>query len=237
MKIFMMGDSTMKYNNFMSYPQVGWGQVLHLFAKNECLIEDHAENGRSTKSFIAEGRFDVILSRLSKGDYVICEFGHNDEKIQDESRYTEPFTTYQANLKYIADEVIKKGGNIVFATPITRHKFVDGVCQNTHMDYPQAMIEFADEYGYTCIDMNQLTIDLYNKIGEEESKKFHMIFPPNTYKNYLNGMDDHSHLRYEGAIEIAKLFVKALSKTNDKINECFLDLNEIFVRDDVMLKD
>ena len=91
MKIYMMGDSTMKYNNIFQYPQVGWGQVLHLFAKNECLIEDHAENGRSTKSFIAEGRFDVILSRLTKDDYVIVEFGHNDEKKQDPARYTTPY--------------------------------------------------------------------------------------------------------------------------------------------------
>ena len=72
MKIFMMGDSTMKYNNIYTYPQVWWGQVLHLFTKNDWLIEDHAENGRSTKSFIDEGRFDVILNRLQKGDFVIC---------------------------------------------------------------------------------------------------------------------------------------------------------------------
>lgn len=126
MKIFMMGDSTMKYNNIFSYPQFGWGQVLHLFAKNECLIEDHAENGRSTKSFIEEGRFDKILSKMSAGDYVICQFGHNDEKKQDSSRYTEPFGTYQKNLAYFAEEIEKRGGHIVYATSITRHKFENG---------------------------------------------------------------------------------------------------------------
>ena len=210
MKVFMMGDSTMKYNNIFQYPQVGWGQVLHLFTKNEWLIEDHAENGRSTKSFIAEGRFDVILSRLQQGDYVICEFGHNDEKKQDPTRYTEPYGSYQENLKYIAEEVLKRGANIIFATPITRHKFIDGVCVNTHLDYPQAMLDFALENGYTCIDMNKLTMDLYTKLGEEETKKFHMIFPPNTYKYYKEGKDDHSHLRYEGAINVAELFVKEI---------------------------
>ncbi len=237
MKIYMMGDSTMKYNNIFQYPQVGWGQVLHLFAKNECLIEDHAENGRSTKSFIAEGRFDVILSRLTKDDYVIVEFGHNDEKKQDPARYTTPYGTYQENLKYIAEEVLKKGANIVFATPITRHKFVDGVCVNSHLDYPDAMLDFCKQYGYTCIDMNKLTIDLYNQVGEEESKKYHMIFPANTFKYYPEGKDDHSHLRYEGAIKIAELFVKAIAKTNHPINECFLDLSLVEQRDEVMLKD
>ena len=237
MKIFMMGDSTMKYNNIFQYPQVGWGQVLHLFAKNNCLIEDHAENGRSTKSFIEEGRFDVILSRLNKGDYVICEFGHNDEKKQDPTRYTTPYGTYKDNLKYIADEVIKKGANIVFATPITRHKFIDGICVNSHLDYPNAMIDFCKEYNYTCIDLNKLTIDLYNKLGEEESKKYHMIFEPNVYKYYPEGKDDHSHLRYEGALMVAELFVVELSKTLHPINECFLNLLEKEERDIKMLQD
>lgn len=236
-RIFMIGDSTMKYNNISSYPQCGWGQVLHLFTKNNCLIEDHAENGRSTKSFINEGRFDVVLDRMEKGDYLICQFGHNDEKIQDETRYTTPYGTYVENLKYFADKFTEKGGKVVFATSITRHKFVDGVQVNTHMDYPAAMISFAKEYGYTCIDLNKLSIDLYNKIGEEESSKFHMIFPANVYKNFIEGKDDHSHLRYDGAVAISELFVRSIAKTNDSINECFLDLSNLDSIDFNMLKD
>lgn len=237
MKIFMMGDSTMKYNNIYTYPQMGYGQLLHLFAKNECLIEDHAENGRSTKSFIAEGRFDVILNRLNKGDFVICAFGHNDEKKQDPLRYTEPYGTYQQNLKYFADEVAKKGASIVYATPITRHKFVDGVCVNSHGEYPKAMMDFCSKNGYTCIDLNQLTIDLYNSVGEEETKKFHMIFGPNMYKTYMEGKDDHSHLVFDGALKICEIFVKEIFKTNDPIKDCFLDLEEKFEIDYKMLKD
>lgn len=226
MTIYMMGDSTMKYNNYFRYPQVGWGQVLHLFAKNECLIEDHAENGRSTKSFIAEGRFDVILNKLKKGDFVICQFGHNDEKIQDPTRYTEPYKEYQENLNYIANEVVKREGNIVFATSITRHKFIDGVCVNTHGEYPKAMLEFCQRKGYTCIDLERLTRELYTKLGEEESKKFHMIFPSGKYKLHKEAMDDHSHLVFDGALMVCELFVRSLAKTKDKMNECFLDLSQ-----------
>jgi lysophospholipase L1-like esterase len=236
-KIFMMGDSTMKYNNISSYPQCGWGQMLHLFAKNEWLIEDHAENGRSTKSFIDEGRFDVILNKMSKGDYVICQFGHNDEKSQDATRYTTPFGTYTENLKYFADKVKEKGGNIVFATSITRHKFINGIQVNTHESYPEAMLKFAKENDYTCIDLNDLTIKLYNKIGEEASSKYHMIFPANTFQNYIEGKDDHSHLVYFGAVTICDLFVRALAQTNDPINECFLDLSNLEAIDFNMLKD
>lgn len=237
MKIFMIGDSTMKYNNIFTYPQVGWGQVLHLFTKNHCLIEDHAENGRSTKSFIEEGRFDMILNRMQKGDYVICQFGHNDEKIQDPSRYTIPFGTYQQNLQYFAAETEKKGGHIVFATSITRHKFENEKCINSHLDYPKAMLDFASKHGYTCIDLNQLTMELYTKLGEEKSKKYHMIFSAGMYDAHPEAKEDHSHLRYEGGLMVAELFVRALSKTSDPLKECFLDLDQKEYLDEKMLID
>lgn len=237
MKIFMMGDSTMKYNNIFRYPQVGWGQVLHLFTKNEWLVEDHAENGRSTKSFKEEGRFDVILSRIQSGDFVICQFGHNDEKKQDPSRYTEPYGEYQKNLAYFAQEVEKKGGHIVFATSITRHHFENGVCTNTHGEYPKAMLEFAAKNGYTCIDLNHLTMQLYTKLGEEATKKYHMIFPKNTYESFPEAKEDHSHLRYEGALMVAELFVRAVAKTKDPIRNCFVNLDEKEYIDEKMLID
>ena len=237
MNIYMMGDSTMKFNNFYSYPQNGWGQVLNLFTKEGILVFDEAENGRSTKSFIAEGRFNNILNRLQKGDYVICQFGHNDEKIQDPNRYTKPYGEYTDNLLYFAKEVEKKGAHIVYATSITRHKFENGVCVNSHGDYPNAMLDFAKKYNYTCIDLNKLTIDLYTKLGEEKSKKFHMIFGPNIYNLYPEGKDDHSHLMYEGAVMVAELFVREVLKTNDSIKSCFIDLDNQPEIDWNMLKD
>ncbi|MBR6072385.1 MAG: rhamnogalacturonan acetylesterase [Acholeplasmatales bacterium] len=237
MDIYMMGDSTMKFNNFYSYPQFGWGQGLELFVKENVRIYNHAENGRSTKSFINEGRFNEILKNLKKGDYVICSFGHNDEKIQDPLRYTEPFGEYQKNLKYFADEVNKKGASIVFATSITRHKFENGVCVNTHGDYPRAMIEFCNNNGYTCIDLNKLTMDLYTELGEEKSEKFHMIFGPNKYGLYPEGKDDHSHLMIDGAVNIAYLFVKEINKSNNSIKNLFIDLNAKDMIDFKMLID
>ena len=237
MKIFMIGDSTMKYNTIYSYPQNGWGQQLQLFVKPGVLIEDYAENGRSTKSFIAEKRFDFVLSRMNKGDYLIVEFGHNDEKIKDPNRYTRPYFEYVENLKYFADEALKRGVHPVFATSITRHKFENGVCVNSHGDYPDAMLKFAKENNYTCIDMNKLTMDIYTKLGEEKSKKFHMIFGPNIYENYMDGKDDHSHLMYDGAVMVAKTFVEAIQNTADPINECFLNLKEKEEIDFEMLKD
>ena len=99
------------------------------------------------------------------------------------------------------------------------------------------MLEFAKDNNYTCIDLNKLTMELYTKLGEERTKKFHMIFGPNEYSNYIEGKDDHSHLRYDGAVVIAEIFVKEVLKTNDPIKECFIDLNNAPEIDWEMLKD
>ncbi len=225
MKILMMGDSTMKKNNFYSYPQFGWGQGIEEFVKDDICVLNFAENGRSTKSFIDEGRFDKLLSKLEKGDFVICSFGHNDEKEYDPKRYTTPFGTYKDNLKYFKEKVEEKGGHIVYATSTTRHKFENGKCVNTHGDYPRAMMEFAKENNVTCVDLNELTMNMYTEMGEEKSKKLHMIFPENSYFNTKEAKDDHSHLQMEGAMMVAYQFVKAISKTSDPIKDLFIDIN------------
>ena len=99
------------------------------------------------------------------------------------------------------------------------------------------MLDFCKEHKYTCIDLNQLTMDLYTKLGEEESKKYHMIFPENTFHNYPEGKDDHSHLVYVGALMVCELFVRAIFKTNDPIKKCFLDLAQVEEIDWKMLAD
>ncbi len=237
MTIFMMGDSTMKFNDFLRYPQTGWGQVMQMFVKEDVLVLDYAENGRSTKSFIAEGRFAKILNQIKPNDIVICQFGHNDEKEYDKARYTAPYGEYQQNLKYFADEVHKHGAEIIYATSITRHKFDNGVCVNSHGEYPNAMLEFAKNNGYTCIDLNQKTIDLYTKLGEDNSKKFHMIFDKGVYSHYPDGSDDHSHLVYTGALMVAEIFTKEVLKTNHILKNYLIDVNSSADIDWAMLKD
>ncbi len=234
--IYMIGDSTMQYNDITTYPQTGWGQVLHLFAKKDVLIFDHAKNGRSTKSFIDEGLFDKVYNSLNEGDYVICQFGHNDEK-DDPLRHTDKESSYLENLKFFASKVEEKKANIVFATSISRRKFVDGECVDTHLGYPQAMLEWCNKNGYVCIDLNNITLGLYNILGEEKTKAFHMIFNEGEYVNYPLGKEDNSHLRYEGAVMVAQSFVVALAQTNSSLNSFFIDLKKNYEVDEAMLKD
>jgi lysophospholipase L1-like esterase len=135
--IFMIGDSTMADKPLIpENPERGWGQLLDSYFLPHVVIENHAANGRSSKSFRDEGRWKSVLDRMHHGDWVIIQFGHNDEK-SDETRHTDPFTTYTKNLKRYVNEAREKGGLPILATPVARRNFDDsGYLQQTHGDYP-----------------------------------------------------------------------------------------------------
>ena len=98
-RIFWAADSTVQTNNITTYPQTGIGQVFSLFVKDGVTVVNHAKNGRSTKSFMDEGRLKKIDEQIGAGDYLFIQFGHNDEKSEDPTRYTEPFSTFMENLE------------------------------------------------------------------------------------------------------------------------------------------
>lgn len=121
--VFMIGDSTMSDKSLTGgNPERGWGHVLPGFFSEDIIIDNHAQNGRSSKSFIDEGRLDKVLSLIKKGDYVFIQFGHNDEKLSAE-RHTDPGTTFDANLRKFVNETRAKGGIPVLFNSIVRRKF------------------------------------------------------------------------------------------------------------------
>lgn len=121
--IFMIGDSTMANKSLTGdNPERGWGHVLPGFFSEDIQVDNHAMNGRSSKSFINEGRWDKVLSLIKKGDYVFIQFGHNDEKLSAE-RHTDPGTTFDANLRKFVNETRAKGGIPVLFNSIVRRKF------------------------------------------------------------------------------------------------------------------
>ena len=121
--IFMIGDSTMANKSLEGgNPERGWGHVLGGFFTEDIVVDNHAVNGRSSKSFIDEGRWDVVLSRIKPGDYVFIQFGHNDEKPKAD-RHTDPGTTFDANLEKFVNETRAKGGIPVLFNSIVRRNF------------------------------------------------------------------------------------------------------------------
>ena len=121
-KVFMVGDSTMADKSSVDEnPERGWGMVLPSYFNDKVLIENHAQNGRSSKTFIAEGRWDVVLNRIGEGDYVIIQFGHNDE-VSTKKSYC-PEVEFEANFRKMVTDVRHNKANPVLCTSIARRKF------------------------------------------------------------------------------------------------------------------
>jgi lysophospholipase L1-like esterase len=221
-KIFLVGDSTMAIKPERAFPENGWGMALNRYLKSNAIIENHAVNGRSSKSFMNEGRWDTICNKISAGDFVIIQFGHNDEKIKDSTRYTLPQTTYKEYLrKYIMD-TRSNGGNPILCTSIVRRHFgSDGQLIDTHGAYPVAMREVAREMNVPLVDLQKLTEEEVNRLGIENSKNMFMILNPGEYQNFPDGKSDSTHLSFEGAKMVAKLFVGEVKKQKLNVAKWF----------------
>ncbi|MBN2221171.1 MAG: rhamnogalacturonan acetylesterase, partial [Vallitaleaceae bacterium] len=154
-RVYWAGDSTVKENNFTTYPQTGIGQVMKLFLKKEVEIYNHAENGRSTKSFIDESRLATIYNDLREGDFLLIQFGHNDAKQEDTSRFTEPFGEYQENLEKFINVARNRKAYPVLITPLCRRWFLENgeMDSNIHGDYPIAMMEVAKKLQVPLINL------------------------------------------------------------------------------------
>lgn len=213
-RVIALGDSTMQFNNWLKYPQTGWPQALDRFLKRDIPILNFAKNGRSTKSFIEQGLFSEALENVCEGDLVLIEFGHNDSKKEDCLRYTEPYGTYQDNLRYMVKEIRKKKAEVILLTSIVERKFENGLLLKTHGEYPQAMMDLAEELDVNCIDLYKKTWETVMSEGEQASKRFYMNFDAGLYENKPDASTDDTHLRYEGAYMVASCFYKEMKKQN-----------------------
>lgn len=224
-RIFWSGDSTVKQNNYMTYPQTGIGQGLPLFLKKEIIIINDAENGRSTKSFIAEGRLAKIEQEMIEGDFHFIQFGHNDAK-PDCERHTEPFTTYQVYLEEFVEVTRKKKAQPLFITPLYRRFFDENnlLIENVHLDYPQAMKELGYKLSVPVIDLCTLSKKLIQKAGTEVTKEWFLHLPSNKYENFPHGIEDNTHIQYQGAVTFASIIAAELRNLGDIYEELLLPI-------------
>jgi lysophospholipase L1-like esterase len=192
-------------------PEHGWGQVLVSFFNDNIVVDNRAVNGRSTRSFIAEKRWDTICKVLKSGDYVFIQFGHNDEKIADSTRYTNPHTAYRYNLIRFVNEARAKGAIPVLFSSIARRNFNEqGVLVPTHGEYPMETRLVAQEYKVPFIDLEYLSEVLETSYGPEKSKKLHLHFKAGEIPYYPQGKEDNTHLSLKGANEIAGLVINQI---------------------------
>lgn len=215
--LHLAGDSTCATYDMTTYPFTGWGQMLHRFVGSRYQIVNYAKNGRSSKSFIDEGRLEEIKNNMNAGDYLLIQFGHNDSK-DDEQRHTEPFTTYQKYLKVYIDTARSKGVIPILITPLFRRYFdssgeVKSV-KEVHGDYPSAVIELAIKERVGVIDLCQLSRKWLTRIGDEKSKNYFMNLKPGEFDNYPDGLIDNTHLSIAGGKKIAEIIGQELGKFN-----------------------
>ncbi len=209
--IFAIGDSTMANKTPEVYPETGWCQVLNQYFDGDISIKNHAVNGRSSKSFIDEGRWKIVLDSLQPGDFVFIQFGHNDQKDYDSTRFTTPFGTYTANLEKFVAETREKGATPILFSSIVRRKFGDnGKLTDTHGDYPVATRQVAQKLNVPLIDLQKITEKWVNDLGDQPSKAMFLWTEPN--ENFPEGRKDDTHLSETGAFEVARIAMEEAKK-------------------------
>jgi len=234
--IFIIGDSTAAKKDLSTgSPERGWGMALQCFFDDTFIrVDNHAVNGRSSKSFIDEGRWQKVLDKIQPGDYVIIQFGHNDEKPKPD-RHTDPGSTFDYNLAKFVRETREKGGIPVLMNAVVRRNFAKKAVKNdddealrntTFKDAPQQLEgdSLIDTHGLyrvaprdvavrmNChfIDANKITHDLEQSLGVEGSKKLHMWYKPGEHPALPAGRQDNTHYNIYGAHEVAQRLADAL---------------------------
>ena len=206
--VHYIGDSTVARNNIHSYPQTGMSQALGLYLKEAVAIRSYAKNGRSTKSFLDEGRFAPVEQAMAAGDFLFIQFGHNDEK-PDPARHTDPEGSFQDNLRLFIRAARQKGAKPVLITPIARRLFDEqgGFLPGSHGAYPAAVKALGQAEAVPVIDLTAATESFLAALGDEPSKPLFM-WPK-----------DNTHLKPEGAVKMAGLLADGLGQLGGEYAE------------------
>jgi lysophospholipase L1-like esterase len=217
--IYMAGDSTMSIKEVKDYPETGWGMPFSTFFADDIIVDNRAKNGRSTRTFISERRWQDILDELKAKDIVFIQFGHNDQSKHKTDRYTTP-EQFTANLTRFIADVNEVNAEPILMTPITRRYFNnEGIIKNTHPIYADLVRNVAKQTGVTFIDMEKITQSYFQIMGDEQSALRFMHIKPSLHPNYPNGVKDNTHLNELGAREVAQLVLSELKALNHPLSK------------------
>jgi pectinesterase len=212
--IYLAGDSTMAQKLASRRPETGWGEHLQQhFDMDRARVVNLARNGRSTRTFIDEGRWQEIADALRPGDYVFIQFGHNDASVEKTDRYTAA-ADYRRNLQRFVAEARAKGAHPVLFTPVMRRRFDEsGAFYDTHGEYPDLVRAVAAELRVPLVDMHRGSERVIRAYGAEASKALFLHIPPNTHPNYPQGLRDDTHFSPLGAELMAGLAVAGIRES------------------------
>lgn len=217
-KVYLVGDSTMSIKQVSKYPETGWGMPFANFFDGSVTIDNRAQNGRSTKSFITEGRWKSVTDSLRKGDYVFIQFGHNDE-VKTKKTYTTE-EEFKDNLGKYVKETLMAGAFPILITPVARRSFdAEGKLLETHQAYSGIVRTVAHEMHVPLIDLDKESMILLQEMGVEKSNLLFNKLLPGQNPNYPNGLDDNTHFNEFGARRMAELVLSEIKKLNLELAE------------------
>ena len=204
-QVFIVGDSTASEYGAERAPRQGWGMQLQSFLDPAAWqVRNHAQSGRSSRSFIEEGWLAPVERSLARGDVLLIQFGHNDEKAEDPTRYNEPAQAFPQWLARYVALARAKGATPILVTPLARRKFERGSridqLLDTHGAYPPAVRALAAREGVGLVDLTASSMAWLRALGDEASKPFFMHVPG-------QGQADDTHLQARGATAVACLVV------------------------------
>jgi len=208
-QVYLVGDSLMADKAASRYPLTGWGQVLHEYFSPDVTVHNLAHYGRTTRTFVAENHWKLLLDSLKKGDYVLIGFGHNDEKV-DIPNIGVQLADFRNYLLGFIKDVRQQSAIPVLLTPVSRRSFINGVYQDTHKAYADVTREIAQQQNVPLIDLEQKTEQIVRKMGEDGSKKFFNWVDRAAYPAYPKGSKDNTHLSAYGAHQVAALVAEGV---------------------------
>lgn len=222
--VHMIGDSTMANKPLIpAYSERGWGQMFPMYFLETARVVNYAQGGRSTKSFIAEGRWDSVLKAIKPGDFVIIQFGHNDQKTNDVNRGTQPFGDFSTNLVRFGHEARERKAVPILCTPVARRKFdAAGKLLDTHGDYAEAVRSVAKAERMPLLELGHATENLLQKLGPESSKRLFDWVPAGEYAPDSAALEDDTHFNAYGASRVCDL---AVAEIGIKISALATHLN------------
>jgi lysophospholipase L1-like esterase len=208
--VYLAGDSTVMSYGSGNYPQQGWGGRIHDSFTAGITFNNRAIGGRSSKSFVDEGRLAAILSVIKPGDYLFIQFGHNDV-YSDPKLHTDPFTSYKNYLRMYIELPRQYGAIPVLVTPMGRRRYdSSGRFLNDFVDRSAAMKELAAETGAALIDLNAKSIAYYNSIGVAATTDVFLWLAAGQYPRFPNGVSDSTHFQEYGAGQLARLVIQGI---------------------------
>lgn len=207
--LWLCGNSTVVDQDYE--PWASWGQMIPRWFDDGVAVANYAESGETATSFIAAGRLKKIVSLMRPGDYIIMEFGHNDQK--EKRAGSGAFYNYAYALKQFVDEARAKNVTPIFVTPTQRRSFnAEGKINETHANYPEAMRWVAKDLGVQLIELHDMTRTFFETLGVEDSKHALVHYPAQTYPGQAKAFEDNTHFNPYGAYEVAKMIVEGVKQ-------------------------